>query len=497
MLSKVLLVVLGISFGAIALLVTTLPLKWIILVFIALAGCFGLVLIRDKKRFILTLMVIDTGLLIDVNMFHSADITLSRDGLQISVTTMTLAVLYLLWWAEIVAKKAKKIDFFPKTTIIAFGYILSYLLSMYNSSNTFFSVFDVLFLIQMLMVYFYIANYMTTKEDIIYIVNILLVCLFIQSSLIFIQSITRTQLNFTGEVSSAYMFEYFHEGRMMDAFRPTGTGGSPNVAGGHIAMLLLMMLSVLFYAKNRFMKILVSLVLLMGIAALILTLSRGSWMGLAAGLLVFLFVALRRHWISGKKVLATAVLIAAIIGVFSGPIVARLSQDDQGAAWSRVPLMKIAFKMIQEHPFIGVGVNNFSTVLPEYLSSELRGEWLYIVHNHYLLVLAETGIIGALCFLLIMAIVIHTCLRCIKHNDPFLSPLSAGILSSIIGLLLIMAGDLFSSRLTVQLFWIMISIVVASERLISIDKQQILGLSTRLQLESLTYERSFMAHRSG
>ena len=74
-----------------------------------------------------------------------------------------------------------------------------------------------------------------------------------------------------------------------------------------------------------------------------------------------------------------------ILGVFSAPIAARLSQDDQGSALSRVPLMKLAFNMIQEHPFIGIGANNFSIVLPKYLTSELRGEWLHIVHNQYLI----------------------------------------------------------------------------------------------------------------
>jgi len=267
--------------------------------------------------------------------------------------------------------------------------------------------------------------------------------------------------------------------------RPVGTGGSPNETGGHIAILLLVTLSLLLYTKSRFENTLVWIVLLMGMAALILTFSRGSWVGFAAGLVVFLFVALRHHWMSWKKVITVAILIVMILGVFSVPMAARLSQDDRGAAWARVPLMKLAFNMIQEHPFIGIGVNNFSIELPRYLSSELRGEWLYIVHNQYLLVFAETGLIGLFFFLSIIAIVMQTCLRCIKHNDPLISPLSTGILSGIIALSIFMTVELSISRLTVQLFWIMASIVMASERLIRMNRKQFLNLSSPMKVGNL------------
>jgi O-Antigen ligase len=484
MLSKILLPSIGISLGIFILLATTLSLKWLILAFSALATLVFLIMAPEKKKLFLTLLIIDTDLLIDINLFNDPDVLASVDGLQISITTITLCLLYVLWWVEIITKREKRVRFFPKVTLIASGYIASNLLSLYNSPNIFMSIFSVFSLIQMLMVCFYIANYIENERDIAYIAHVLLVCLFIQSATVLIQYFTRTDFGFTGEISSIDEFQYFHGGRVMDAYRPAGTGNSSTDAGGHIAMLLLMMVSLLLYTKNRFKNTLLWVIWLLGLAALILTFSRGAWGGLTVGLVIFLIVALRHRWISRKKVVAMAVLVCVILGVFAVPIGARLSQDDQGSAWARFPLMKLAFNMIQQHPFIGVGANNFGIVLPQYLSSEIRGEWLYIVHNQYLLVFSETGIVGLFFFLLIIATVVNTCVCCIKYNDPLISPLSLGMMSGIVAYLLFMMIELSVSRLNVQLFWIMVAIAVASERLVRVNRQKRPNRLTPIKVES-------------
>jgi putative inorganic carbon (hco3(-)) transporter len=292
----------------------------------------------------------------------------------------------------------------------------------------------------------------------------------------------KAQFSFTGGFSSGFEFSYFHGGKTINFFRPSGTGGDPNDAGGHIAVLLLVVMSLFFYTQNFFKKILLVIVLLMSIAALILTFSRGSWVSFAVGLVVFFFMALRHHWISGKRIVAPAVLMSIVLGVFSLPITARLSQDDGGSAYSRVPLIKLALEMILNHPFIGVGANNFGMVIPQYLSSELRGQWLHIVHSQYLLIFAETGLIGMVFFLVILGNMIFICLRCIRAKDPILSPISIGVISGLIALFLHMGVELSISRLTVQLFWIMVSITIASERLIKNNRRPVLNVPTPMEV---------------
>ncbi|MBI2190141.1 MAG: O-antigen ligase family protein [Candidatus Levybacteria bacterium] len=65
----------------------------------------------------------------------------------------------------------------------------------------------------------------------------------------------------------------------------------------------------------------------------------------------------------------------------------------------RIALMKTSLLMIKDHPFFGVGLNNFLVNLPSYLEKPVDIFNLQPVHNIYLLIAAENGIPGFVFFL--------------------------------------------------------------------------------------------------
>jgi putative inorganic carbon (hco3(-)) transporter len=484
MLSKILLPFLGGSIGLLLLLLSSSSsyMAIFILTTVVFLGIFVILNSNiNTKQILLVMAIIDMDLLIDYHMFSNDDLLSSVSGIPISITIVSLVILYIFWLIDIIMKRAKTIEFFPKISLLIFGYILSHILSMLNSPNIWMSIFSISFLIQMFLLTFYIVNSIETEEDIHYIINIFIVCLTIQSSVILLEFLVQAQFSFTQGFESGHTFSYFHGGKTIYLFRPVGTGNDPNDAGAHIAILILIVISSFFYTQNYFKKILLVIILLMSTAALILTFSRGAWLSGVVGLVIFFFVALRHRWINVKRMVVAALLVSIVLGMLSVPITVRLTQDDKGSAYSRIPLMKLAFEMVQNHPFIGVGINNFGIVLPQYLSSEIRGEWLYIVHNQYLLTFSETGLIGLVFFLLILGSVFFTCLRCVTAKDSTLSPLSLGIISGLCTLFFLMGFELTISRLTVQLFWIMISIVIASERLIRKNRRQALYVTRPIE----------------
>jgi len=80
------------------------------------------------------------------------------------------------------------------------------------------------------------------------------------------------------------------------------------------------------------------------------------------------------------------------------------SFDDGGAG--RSELWQIAWRMSADHPIVGVGLNNFRTRSSEYVREPgslsevaLIAERPRIVHNLYLELLVETGVIGLLIYL--------------------------------------------------------------------------------------------------
>ena len=193
--------------------------------------------------------------------------------------------------------------------------------------------------------------------------------------------------------------------------RPYATFSHPNVLG---AYLFVGMVLIIYYAKQIFFKhknIIVFSTLICGSIALFLTLSRVSmfaWIGAVIFFTAYNFWK-KTRMVSTKKVPLAQIknqtllllFFIAVIFIFTFPIGLRFFQfnlSDQTIVQREI-LMQDSVVMFQQNPIFGVGLNNFLNNLP--LVQKQYGEVLYIqpVHNIYLLVLSETGIIGFVLFL--------------------------------------------------------------------------------------------------
>jgi O-antigen ligase len=121
-----------------------------------------------------------------------------------------------------------------------------------------------------------------------------------------------------------------------------------------------------------------------------------------------LFTWRRRGGLSWGTPLTVVVLLGLLYIPFRGVISERLLQDDRGSAESRMPLMRLAFRIIEDNPVLGVGNNNFAVAMNRYVTSEFRRGFLYTVHNKYMLVWAETGTCGLLAYLAFFLGTVHT-----------------------------------------------------------------------------------------
>ncbi len=64
-------------------------------------------------------------------------------------------------------------------------------------------------------------------------------------------------------------------------------------------------------------------------------------------------------------------------------------------------MARTALAIIKTHPLVGVGLNNYSLVSSQY-STAVFGKQ-YLAHNAYLLIAAETGLVGLAAFLSFLA----------------------------------------------------------------------------------------------
>jgi putative inorganic carbon (hco3(-)) transporter len=382
-------------------------------------------------------------------------------GLSISVTTLALAGLYLSWFIRSYARKTSDASpsFYINLPLLLYLAITAVSVAVAQDASL--SLFEVALLLEACLVYFYVANNVRTRQDVLFVVSLLLIgCL--------LESLAMIVLRFAGMPSTIWGIPTHvrvdtdvKEGFM----RIGGTVGSPNFAAAYLSMSLASAASLLFTSLGRALNWLAMAVLGLGGVALIFTFSRGGWTALALSVTLICLLGWRRRGISLKTPIAVILILGMLYLPFHSVISGRLFGDDRGSAESRIPLMNLAFRIIGDNPVLGVGINNFTVVMDRYLTSDFREGWLFAVHNKYLLVLAETGIVGFLAFLAFLLDALRKGWQCWVHRDPLISPLALGFAAGIAGHMVHMTVDVFRGRPTQQLLWLLAGVLAAMHRI--------------------------------
>ncbi len=194
--------------------------------------------------------------------------------------------------------------------------------------------------------------------------------------------------------------------------RFTGGGGDPNVQAAGFIVAMFLCAGLWSLARPRLARLGLLGAFIVVAIGFFATESRGGLLALAFAAVVGIVVLPRQR----KRLLCLAggagVGVAIVAAVNPGAI-ARMT-DFSGGTSGRSDLWKVALNVFAQHPFAGIGINQFLIVEPRFtLNSgplnrvDLIAESPHLVHNVYLQLLTETGVIGAILFL----VVALTCLR--------------------------------------------------------------------------------------
>ena len=190
-------------------------------------------------------------------------------------------------------------------------------------------------------------------------------------------------------------------------------------------------------------KLVFALVALAAGAEVILSLTRGAWMGLAALGLYLLIVSGKRLVRFGNLVLVV-VGLAGLVGVIvvSGAVrdIERHSQtitDPTNLSnLERVNRWVAGYGMFQSDPLTGVGFGAYPDAYLNYRRIPLGTEQStgrMGVHSEYLKVLAETGLVGAVTAVLAFFFVARISWRAVRRaRDPYLRGLAVGMTGGLV-----------------------------------------------------------------
>ena len=294
------------------------------------------------------------------------------------------------------------------------------------------------------------------------------------------------------------IYDYIDVGdTSLEKSRIGGIAGHSNSLAAFFNYYMFLPLGFFLMNRSKFKYWLLLIPFLIQFRGIMVTFSRGGYIAFAFGLYAITFLR--------SKVLLILLLCATFFAVlnpfllpagiryrmgqtFTKPVsyADAIAQEEyveealDGSARSRIEVWKGAFKMIQDHPLLGIGYGLFLYTIPYYWSGGQID-----AHNTYLIIAAEMGIPALVMFLLIVLIAIwNTYLLYKTTKDPFAKAVALGFLGGLFGLLM---SNMFGSRLDSQevssYFWILAALVM---RLRILDRREgVVETPTRKKLDAV------------
>jgi O-antigen ligase len=414
------------------------------------------VLATQGRWILLALVILDLPLQISAHAFYQDDAAArgALGGLEISVTGIALALLYIAWLVgHVIRPELFRRPTF-RTSLPLVLYVAFVGLSAFAAQDLQLFSFEFWIMVEMLFLYIYLINWVRTRQDVMFFVTLLLLGMALESVLMI-----GLRLN-GGSLSAAGIKLHVDSADTTGSVpRVGGTLGSANGAATYFATLLAPALAILIMRISRWYDILAAGAFCLGGVGLLLTFSRGGWLASA--------VAASMVALCGWRLLQPghkAMFFFGIVFVLSFLGVQKAVSDrlfDDQSATSRIPLMEMALRMIADHPFIGVGANNYTLNMDQYATQDLSGDWMYAVHNRYLLIWAETGPGALVAFLWFGIAALRRGWKCWKFKDSFVSPLALGLTAGLVGFAIAIMLEPGRGSLMMSLLLVPASLIVA------------------------------------
>lgn len=242
--------------------------------------------------------------------------------------------------------------------------------------------------------------------------------------------------------------------------------GNPNVLAEYLIMTIPLSISLMWYSKKIHKKIIFLGTSGILILALVLTLSRGGWIGFAVSALVFVILI--------EKRLLLSIIPISVAGIFLLPqsILNRILSIGNLADSSnsyRLTMWGITLDIIKDHPIAGVGFGHIP--FKQTFETYIRTMPTYHAHNTYLEIAAELGIPGLIAFLFLLFIIFKYGIQSlINGQNRYIKIMAAGLFSGLAGVLAHGAVEnvIYLTRIIVY-FWILIGLILV---LMKIKKQE-------------------------
>ena len=240
---------------------------------------------------------------------------------------------------------------------------------------------------------------------------------------------------------------------------PTGPFPFPNDLSAWMLVFLLPVLSLMIRGARKVGARLILGSFLVPFSFLFyLTKVKSAWLGFFAAFICVFFI--------GNKKLSIALLIAVLAVTALLPVFLPDEKLDSifsiSSSSDRLNMWRVGWKIFAEHPIIGSGLNMGFSKFQEYREDVFQGKRGSYLHNGFLQIAAEIGIIGLAVFLLIIIKVFIASISYIrKMPGTFSGALCSGVAGGVLAFLIHSFFDTnLQSLPLVTLFWFSMAFLV-------------------------------------
>jgi len=389
--------------GGILIKISQMEPKWTKVTVLVAIGIACLIITEEREKKLLYLAAFLLTINLTVNPIY-IKVAFRRpiSGFEIRAFDIPFVMIMIMWFARILFNRDEKVRFYLWFTIpylVFWG--LAFASTSRISSHILIKTSTLLILFKHLLIFLYLANNIKDRRTIDTLIGIILFSGFVQSLIGIAQYLNN------GPLGLAVLGE-LQEIRLMPGetiIRFGATIGHPNTLALFLAFLLEINIALLFMSSTKLKKYLLFISLFFMMLSLVLTYSRGAWTSLIIGGSINSYICMVKKT---KRIIASGVIVIFVGIIFIATVVAtvpsiskRIYGDDRGSADIRKPLKAVAKNIIRHHYWLGVGLNNYTSVIKKYDITREAVSWEFPapVHNEYILVAAEIGVPAGILFI--------------------------------------------------------------------------------------------------
>lgn len=444
--------------------IASLPNQWAGMLILLCAGVIGLVFIRERHFALLTALALVIPLVgFDFSLYFN-----EKFGGDYRIAASLLDFTMIGLWAHymLTTPRAERRPFRPSALkwSMALLFLLA-ALSLNLAQEPAFTFFELIRLFRMMTLAWLVAKCVNSQSALERVLLALFAITMAEGALGFAQRLTGGQLDLgiVGGADKIMTQELTGSGT---AIRVAGTFGHTNQFARYLGLVLPLALAVAIAAQKKSHRLIAGATLILGGAALVATLSRAAWIGVTCGGgLVFAAMlmqpGLRAKAVQGLKLVL--MLLVPFVLINLGTFIARFTSEDEGSFATREPMARIAMKIIQEHP-LGVGYGNYRIILPRYGDPFEPFTLQAKVHNMYLLIAAELGVVTLLVFLALLFVMFAQCLKLAKRLTPETGMVALGVAGGLLAFAIHGMAD-YEEIGRIPILWLHVGLVAALTRL--------------------------------